>query len=328
MGNLSKSLTELDAMADELLKKSEAVEPVEDEDKDKDLTKSQATDDDNEELKPEDVSENTPEDTVQNTDDSEEKKDDTDETEDDETEPEEDKTEKSVKKSIKKSVNTDDDDDEEEEEDIEKCDDKVAPIKKSEKDKPEEDTDDEVKENLEKAIKKNFEDNEDIKKSMDASEFLTAMTEVLAKSLTDVVFSNQISAQRSSDNDDVLAKSLHASLSLNKSMAAELTAVKEQNEVLKKSITEGFNMIQEQLEQFSHQPVSMRKSVGNIQVQDRNFQKSLSGGQAGMNLSKSEVLAKLNNMMYSGNPMVTPQDIISYESGAPLRPEVAQLIQG
>lgn len=325
MGNLSKSLTELDAMADELLKKSEAVEPVEDEDKD--LTKSQATDDDNEELKPEDVSENTPEDTVQNTDDSEEKKDDTDETEDDETEPEEDKTEKSVKKSIKKSVNTDDDD-EDEEEDIEKCDGKVAPIKKSEKDKPEEDTDDEVKENLEKAIKKNFEDNEDIKKSMDASEFLTAMTEVLAKSLTDVVFSNQISAQCSSDNDDVLAKSLHASLSLNKSMAAELTAVKEQNEVLKKSITEGFDRIQEQLEQFSHQPVSMRKSVGNIQVQDRNFQKSLSGGQAGMNLSKSEVLAKLNNMMYSGNPMVTPQDIISYESGAPLRPEVAQLIQG
>lgn len=324
MGNLSKSLIELDAMADELLKKSEAIEPVEDEDKD--LTKSQAADDDNEELKPEDVSENTPEDTVQNTDDSEEKKDDTDETEDDETEPEEDKTEKSVKKSIKKSVNTDDDD-EDEEENIKKCDDKVTPIKKSEKDKPEEDTD-EVKENLEKSIKKNFEDNEDIKKSMDASEFLTAMTEVLAKSLTDVVFSNQISAQRSSDNDDVLAKSLHASLSLNKSMAEELTAVKEQNEVLKKSITEGFNMIQEQIEQFSHQPVSMRKSVGNIQVQDRNFQKSLSGGQARMNLSKSEVLAKLNNMMYSGNPLVTPQDIISYESGAPLRPEVAQLIQG
>lgn len=326
MGNLSKSLTELDAMADELLKKSEAVEPVEDEDKD--LTKSQATDDDNEELKPEDVSENTPEDTVQNTDDSEEKKDDTDETEDDETEPEEDKTEKSVKKSIKKSVTPDDDDDDEEENLEKKCDGKVAPIKKSEKDESEEDTDDEVKENLEKSIKKNFEDNEDIKKSMDASEFLTAMTEVLAKSLTDVVFSNQISAQRSSDNDDVLAKSLHASLSLNKSMAAELTAVKEQNEVLKKSITEGFDRIQEQLEQFSHQPVSMRKSVGNIQVQDRNFQKSLSGGQAGMNLSKSEVLAKLNNMMYSGNPLVTPQDIISYESGAPLRPEVAQLIQG
>mgnify|MGYP007038455030 CR=1 FL=1 len=323
MGNLSKSLTELDAMADELLKKSEAVEPVEDEDKD--LTKSQATDDDNEELKPEDVSENTPEDTVQNTDDSEEKKDDTEEeTDNDETEPEEDKTEKSVKKSIKKSVTPDDDD---EDEDIEKCDDKVAPIKKSEKDESEEDTD-EIKENLEKSIKKNFEDNEDIKKSMDASEFLTAMTEVLAKSLTDVVFTNQISAQRSSDNDDVLAKSLHASLSLNKSMAAELTAVKKQNETLKKSITEGFDRIQEQLEQFSHQPASMRKSVGNIQVQDRNFQKSLSGGQAGMNLSKSEVLAKLNNMMYSGNPLVTPQDIISYESGAPLRPEVAQLIQG
>ena len=328
MGNLSKSLTELDAMADELLKKSEAVEPVEDEDKD--LTKSQATNDDNEELKPEDVSENTPEDTVQNTDDSEEKKDDA---EEDTTEPEEDKTEKSVKKSIKKSVGADDDDDEDE--DIEKCDDKVTPIKKSENDESEEDNEDEVKENLEKSIKKNFEDNEDIKKSMDASEFLTAMTEVLAKSLTDVVFSNQISAQRSSDNDDVLAKSLQASLSLNKSMAAELTAVKEQNEVLKKSLTDGFdaindgfNKIQEQLEQFSHQPASMRKSVGNIQVQDRNFQKSLSGGQAGMNLSKSEVLAKLNNMMYSGNPLVTPQDIISYESGAPLRPEVAQLIQG
>ena len=82
----------------------------------------------------------------------------------------------------------------------------------------------------------------------------------------------------------------------------------------------------QQFEELSHQPATMRKSVGNISVQDRNFAKSLAGSTGVEQLSKSEVLNKLSNMMYSGNPLVTPTDIISYESGAPLRPEVAQLI--
>jgi hypothetical protein len=63
-----------------------------------------------------------------------------------------------------------------------------------------------------------------------------------------------------------------------------------------------------------------------VNVQDRNFQKSLGNPPAGEQLSKSEVLATLSSELYSGNPLVTPNDIIGYESGAPLRPEVQRLV--
>ena len=286
MSKLTKSLSELDAMADELLNKSEHTSPIEEK---TDLKKSAKSEDGAEDLKPEDVSENVPDDEVKNTDESKD-------------EGEENKEEVVEKSLDSKNVGDDDDEDDDE---------------------------GETKEDLEKSLQSAFESNEEIKKSIDASEFLSAVTEVITKSLADVVYNLQGSSQQNLNSSDILAKSLQASLGLNKAMSAELDLVKSQNEDLRKSVQQGFDdirsFISDQFEEFSHQPATMRKSVSNVAVHDRNFQKSLGGTQMG-NLSKSEVLAKLNGYMYSGNPLVTPNDIISYESGAPLRAEVAQLI--
>lgn len=302
MSKLTKSLSDLDAMADELLAKSQATEELDNSEENiqqetaEELEKSEATEKD-EDLKPEDISENTPEDKVEEADDEGE------ESKEEDEEP----------------AKEDEDDDEGEE---------VKKSLEADKEPEVEEKTDEVdeKEELEKSIHSTFESNEEIKKSIDASEFLSAVTEVISKSLAEVVYSLQGTSQQSIDSNDVLAKSLQASLSLNKAMSDELNLVKSQNEELRKSIAEGFDEIKRQMEELSHQPVSMRKSVANVSVHERNFQKSLSGANGVEPLSKSEVLAKLNTLMYSGNPLVQPSDIISYESGAPLRPEVAQLI--
>ena len=298
MSKLTKSLSDLDAMADELLAKSQTAEELDNSEEKvepetaEELEKSEASEKD-EDLKPEEISENTPEDKVENADDEGE------ESEEDEEPAKEDEVEEDVKKSLEADT----------EPEVEEKDDAV-----------------DEKEELEKSIHSTFESNEEIKKSIDASEFLSAVTEVISKSLADVVYNLQGTSQQSIDSNDVLAKSLQASLNLNKSMIEELNMVKSQNDELRKSIAEGFDEIREQMEELSHQPASMRKSVGSVSVHERNFQKSLTGANGVEHLSKSEVLAKLSNLMYSGSPLVQPSDIISYESGAPLRPEVAQLI--
>ena len=283
--NLTKSLAELDALADELLEKSVK------------------TSDDKEGLKPEDISENVPEQEIKGT------EDETNDKKNEDVDKEKEDT------SIQKSINTDPEDEKEDEE--------------------EEDKEKDVAEEIEKSMNE-FLNNEEIQKGIDASEFLSSCVEILAKSLGELR-ATVGQSKNSKDNDDkdnsteVLAKSLKASMTLNKSLEGRMRVLEQRNLDLEKSLNDGLEtlkgFISDQMDGISHQPSHMRKSVQNISVHDRNFQKSLSGGQSTVEtLSKSEVLTKLNNCLYSGNPIVTPTDIISYESGAPLRPEVAQLI--
>lgn len=312
MGKLSKSLSELDAMADEMLKKS---------------MKKSAEAEDNDELEPEDVSENVPDEEVQETDETQDKED---EAESGEKETSEDTEKEEVKKS---------------ETDLEKCADGGASTKiaksedepDAEEDSAEDESDETAeKEELQKSFQSTFEENPEIHKSIDASEFLSAVTEILSKSMADVCYDLRRGMNASSDNSDVLAKSLQASLQLNKAMSEEIDVLKAQNDELKsqnaelkediqKSFADFKDFMEEKFDDFSRQPSTMRKSLASVNVHERNFQKSLDTG-AGMQLSKSEVLAKMSNMVMQGNPIVTSNDIISYESGAPLRPEVAQLI--
>lgn len=293
MNKLTKSLAELDALADTLLK-------------------SQAKESD---LNPEDISENTPNEEV--------------ETSNEVAEENEEEEKEEVAKEEKKEEKEEKEEETEEEEEKEE-------VSKSIETEEVEEVAPEL-EDLEKSIQEDFESNEDIKKSIDESEFLSAVTEVIAKSLAEVVFNLQDSSVKSSVSNDVLAKSIHASIGLNKSMSEELRLLKSQNaelkaqnEALVKSMEKGFEdittMMSQKFEEISHQPASLQKSVRNISVNDRNFQKSIGGSEVGNNLSKSEVLNKLTGLMYSGNAMVTPSDIVSYESGAPLRPELVQLI--
>lgn len=178
----------------------------------------------------------------------------------------------------------------------------------------------------EEPIEKSFKSNNDIKKSIEASEFLEAVVECIVKSLTETQTTIQKSQSASEDAYEVFAKSLAANLRQGEAVQEQISTAMDD---IKKSLSEEISSMKSeilgQLEEFSHQPAHMRKSMQNVNVHDKNFQKSL-GQPAGQQLSKSEVLATLTSEMYSGNPLVTANDIISYESGAPLRPEVERLV--
>lgn len=277
MSNITKSLTDLEKAADEILSKAAKPEPVD-------------------EPKPDEISENPTKADV----------------------PEEEKPEETPEE--KKD---------EDEEVIEKCD---APIKKSEEEpepeveeEPEETPD---KDELEKSIQSDFIGAEDIQKGMDASEFLSSVVEILTKSLADVQYDVQMSGEAHKSANAILVKSLQASIALNKSMADEITQLKAENADIKKSIDNGFETLTSALNEVLSQPAGMRKSLANIQVMDKSFQKSLNGAPStGIEgLTKSQVMDVLSSELYKGNPNVTTQDIISYESGAPLRPELVSLV--
>ena len=206
---------------------------------------------------------------------------------------------------------------------------KDNPANGGEEEKEEEPAD---KENIEKSLHDEMTADGVIAKSIEASEFLQSIVSILSKSMADNAFETQMLKDASMENSNILAKSLQASLTLNKSMSEQLKEVQSQNAELKKSlgdITEQLSSVSSMLEEISHQPVGVRKSVSNIQTMDRNFGKSLNGAPDDpvSQLSKSQVMDMLTQEMYAGNQLVTPTDIISYESGAPLRPEVASLIQ-
>ena len=312
MSKVAKSLSDLDALADEVLSKS--------------------VKDDKEDLKPEEISENVPDDASKDNPENnapaadepksdDVKKDDTDDKKDAEDGAEED-LEKCVNADdVKKSEESDpvpeDDEKDESKEDV-----------KPEDDSDEEDEDVDNKEDLEKSIKSDFASDEEVKKGMDASEFLSSVVEILSKSLADAAGEIQISRADSKQSASILAKSLQATLSLNKSMAAEMTELKKENAELKKSIVDGLGEIKATLDEVLSQPVGMRKSVKNIQVMDRNFQKSLNGDAAtGIeNLSKSQILDILVSEMHAGNQAVTAGDIVAYESGAPLHAGLVALV--
>lgn len=312
MSKVAKSLSDLDALADEVLSKS--------------------VKDDKEDLKPEEISENVPDDASKDNPENnapaadepksdDVKKDDTDDKKDAEDGAEED-LEKCVNADdVKKSEESDpvpeDDEKDESKEDV-----------KPEDDSDEEDEDVDNKEDLEKSIKSDFASDEEVKKGMDASEFLSSVVEILSKSLADAAGEIQISRADSKQSASILAKSLQATLSLNKSMAAEMTELKKENAELKKSIVDGLGEIKATLDEVLSQPVGMRKSVKNIQVMDRNFQKSLNGDAAtGIeNLSKSQIMDILVSEMHAGNQAVTAGDIVAYESGAPLHAGLVALV--
>jgi hypothetical protein len=303
MSKVAKSLSELDALADEILSKS--------------------VDDGKEELKPEEISENVPDDSK---DDDIEKDDIKDVGKKDSDDSDADDLEKCGNPDdVKKSDNT------EPVEDVEYDEDDDEDLKKGED--SDDNTDDiaedvENKEDLEKSIQSDFISEHEIKKGIEASEFLSSVVEIISKSLADAAGEIQINRADNKHNTAIIAKSLQAALSMNKSMAEEISDLKKENAELKKSITDGFTTLQSSLEDVLSQPTGMRKSVKNIQVMDRNFQKSLNGnvGSGIETLSKSQIMDILVTEMHSGNAAVTANDIVAYESGAPLHSGLIALV--
>lgn len=301
MSKLTKSLAELDAAADELLAKSQAAE---DNQGDEDVT-------------PEDISSDSA--ATSESEDAEEAN--TDEGEKKENPDENEKVEKS-----------------EDVDDLEKCD-ANGTIKKSE-DAAEDDESSEGEEEqgegeeqsaeeIEKSIKDDFEAEEPIKKGIESSEFFASIVDIFAKSLGDMQYDVQSQGRKQSSSVEVLAKSLGAVMQANQSLKADNERLTRRINKLEKSITQGFEKVMDSLDEISAQPAHMRKSMASVSVHDRDFDRSLNGQQivGGFeSLSKSQVLTVLNNELYSGNQNVTPQDIISYESGAPLRQDLQSLV--
>lgn len=184
-------------------------------------------------------------------------------------------------------------------------------------------------EDVEKSVKEDFTANDVIAKSMQDSEFLSAVVEVLAKSLSDVQYDAQTATKSASQANDIMAKSLVAVMASNQKLQADNDRLTRRINKLEKSITQGFDKVMDSLDSISSQPAHMRKSMASVSVHDRNFGASLEGTPVvgGFeSLSKSQVMDVLNNELYSGNPNVTPQDIISYESGAPLKSDLRTLV--
>ncbi len=291
---LTKSLAELDAAADEMLAKSKAAEDKQE----------------NEEVTPEEISESaTPE---------------TEDAEKADTENEEGTGEDTENEEVKKS---------EEPEEVVAEEDKGEDIAKSsdaaEAGAEENSEAEESPENIEKSMKDDFEAEEPIKKGMEESEFLSAVVEVLAKSMGDMQYQHQTVAKEQTAAADVLAKSLQAVLGANRALQADNDRLTRRINKLEKSMEQGFDKIMDSLDAMSVEPARMRKSMASISVHDRDFGMSRDGVKAvgGFDsLSKSQVMTILNSELYAGNQNVTAQDIISYESGAPLRPDLQSLV--
>lgn len=285
---LSKSLSELDAVADELLAKSKSKE-------------------DDDELTPNDVSEDSTPDKedADNADSSEEK----------DNEPDETDEGSEDKKPMKKSEDPEPADDEDD-----------KPDETDESDEDNEPDSDEI----EKSIKEDFTSDETINKSIQDSEFYSAIVDILAKSLGSVQFDVLSNSKSQSAASDIIAKSIQAVIQANKSLQSENEKLTRRINKLEKSISQGFERVMESLDEISSQPAHMRKSLASISVHNRDFDTSLNGQKTvGKfdSLSKSQVLDILNAELFSGNQNVTPQDIIGYESGAPLKQNLKTLVE-
>lgn len=182
---------------------------------------------------------------------------------------------------------------------------------------------------MEKSLKDDFQANEVIAQGIESSEFFSAVVEVLTKSLSDVQYDTMVASKEAGAATDVLAKSMNAMIVANAALRADNERLSRRINKLEKSITQGFDKIMDSLDDISSQPAHMRKSLNNINVHDKNFGASLNGVQTSGgfdSLSKSQVMTILNTELYGGNPNVRATDIISYESGAPLRPDLQALV--
>ena len=191
--------------------------------------------------------------------------------------------------------------------------------------------DGEVKKSLEtfqEGVDEQFKADEDISKGVDTSEFQAALVTSVVKALGEIQWDLYKSQKDDVKVNDILAKSLQAVITSNTSLKAENDKLSRRVDKLEKSMEHGFTSVLNALDDMSTQPAHLRKSVGSISVHDKDFNKSINGNDADSfaSLSKSQVMSVLNTELYSGNTIVTPSDIISYESGAPLRPELQSLV--
>ena len=284
MNALNKSLADLDAAADELLRKSKKSV------KTTDVESNEVFDDDDDNVEKCDTPDGDNPDTVQKSDDC-------------------DGEDCDVQKS-------------------DDCDGEDCDVQKSEEDDEDEDDDNDTLEEVQKAIEDDFQSDIDIIKGIENSEFQAAMVATLVKSLGELQYDVHQNQRKSNNTSAVLAKSLQAALTTNQQLIADNQQLLRRVNKLEKSLSQGLDKILDAIDDMSVEPAHVRKSVSSINVYDRNFQKSLgSNMNNGVDsLSKGQIVNILTNELYAGNQLVSPSDVISVESGAPLRGELRELV--
>ena len=155
-------------------------------------------------------------------------------------------------------------------------------------------------------------DDDKAEKSLTAGKYITGKFKEITASVNLLKSALEKSTTAQDDAMDVFAKAFSAIAQTQTSMADILKSIGGQ-------VTE----LNNRLNTLENQPQG-RKSVGNLNVFDKNFKKS--AGAQGETLSKSEIGAILADELFKGNPNVSKQDVIRFESGAPLRPEVQALL--
>ena len=220
---------------------------------------------------------------------------------------------------MKKGEDTEDnDEDNEDTEDMEDNEDDED----TEDDEDGEDTEKSLKD-IQENLTEDFVTDADLAAGVRNSEFQAALVCQLVKSLGDIQFDMGKQNKANNSATSILAKSLYSIISANNNLRAENQRLTRRVNSLEKSMRKGFEDVLGAIDSIGSQPAHDGKSV--ISVHDRNFQKSL-GNTPNLNLSKSEILDILSDEMYSGSNKVTVSDIIGYESGAPLRPELKALV--
>ena len=221
----------------------------------------------------------------------------------------------------------DDADDDNDEDDVEKAFDKPDGDNQIKKSEETEETQKSLSD-FQQDLTYSFSEDEDIAKGVDTSEFQAALVTSIVKALGEIQYDFHNKGKSDAKVTDILAKSIKAVIDTNSALKEENDRLSSRVAGLEKSLDQGFSRIMETLESLSNQPAHMRKSVGSINVLDKDFNKSVNGNGADSfdSLSKSQVMSVLNNELYAGNSLVQPSDIISYESGAPLRPELKTLV--
>lgn len=177
----------------------------------------------------------------------------------------------------------------------------------------------EAEDDDEETIEKSLKTNEEASNALEVSTFLAELT----KSISDSVKGFSDNLQKSMDTNEgtleVFAKSFGA-IAQTQAKIAEAQGDLTQ---LVKSIGGKLEAVETKIEGIEMSP-NMRKSVRDVNVFDKNFKKSISD--ATNTNSKSDNLRIMNDLLVKGDT-VMPMDIISYESGSPLRPEVVERIQ-
>ena len=181
---------------------------------------------------------------------------------------------------------------------------------------------------IQDSINDDFTADPDIVKGLENSEFNAAVVATLVKSLSEIQYDMNQNKKASDDVSKVLAKSLQASLVASQKLAADNAKLIRRINKLEKSLDQSMERIMEAVDTISVEPAHVRKSVNSIAVHDKNFSKSLGNNDLGgfESLSKSQILGILSNELYTGNAAVTAADVVGFESGAPLRPELQALV--